>query len=107
MWVAGLADDEPDIDVSKAMSSDPIVGTEAILHDGNGTGARRAQPIKAPAEMTPAQWEEHMLTHLPCCAGCPFCCIARKPDVQHRQACEWERNVPMPGGSVWPSPRHR
>ena len=65
MHVAGTEDDEPEIVVADAMTSDPIIGTEALLHDGHGPGARPAVPTKAPAEMTPAQWEAHVLTHLP------------------------------------------
>ena len=93
--VAGIGDDEPDIDVGEALASDPIVGTEATLHDEHGPGARAAVPIKAPAEMSPAQWEAHLLTHLPFCPGCPFCVMARKPNLQHRKSHEGDRSIPM------------
>ena len=95
MHVAGNEDDEPEIVVADAMTSDPIIGTEALLHDGHGPGARPAVPIKAPAEMTPAQWEAHVLTHLPFCPGCPYCVMARKPNLQHRRSHEGDRTIPM------------
>ena len=73
----------------------PIVGTSETLHDANGPGARRPQPIRAPPEMTQAQWEEHRLTHLPVCPSCPWCVMAREPNLQHRASREGERKVPM------------
>ena len=75
-----VANDEPDIDVKKALTSDPIVCVEKTLLDENGPGARRAVPIKAPAEMTPAQWEEHPLTHLPVLSRMPMLCNGKKTE---------------------------
>ena len=35
--------------------------------------------------MTQAEWEEHLITHLPYCDGCPFCVAGRRPNAHHRR----------------------
>ena len=43
-------------------------------------------PLKSPRELTPTEWEQHMITHLPQCPGCPYCTAGKKPNQHHRRS---------------------
>ena len=75
--------------------NDPIIGTEQIVEDEHGPGAREARPLPSPPSVTPAQWAKHCITHLPFQPGCPICVSCRRPNTHHRQAHEAERTIPL------------
>ena len=88
-------EEEEPVDLSKAMLSDPIVGVEAVIHDEHGPGARRAKALPTPKPMSPAQKEQHDLTHLPFDEGCWICRATRGLNAQHRLSNEHMRTIPM------------
>ena len=57
-------DEEERVDQKQAMFNDPIIGHEAVVLDEHGPGARAAEPLPTPREMSAAEWAEHCLTHL-------------------------------------------
>ena len=91
-------EEEEDVDLSKAMLNDPIVGVEVVISDHRGPGARRARPLPTPKRMSPAQKEQHDLTHLPFEAWCPICIACRRPDGHYRVQALADRSVqPLAG----------
>ena len=53
------------------ISAEDIARGQPII--GYSDEERPSLTMKSPKEMTPAQWAEHMITHLPYCPGCPYC----------------------------------
>ena len=66
------------------LSSEDIDHGNFII--GSHDGKRTPKPMKTPRELTPAEWAEHMVTHLPFCSGCPFCLAGKKPNQHHRKS---------------------
>ena len=79
----GEEEDEP-VNLDEGLFQEPIVGTEEILHDENGPGARTPASLPSPPSFTPAQWARHCLTHLPYHSGCPICVACRRPNIAQR-----------------------
>ena len=88
-------EEEEEVDLSKAMLSDPIVGVEVVVNDHRGTGARRATPLPTPKRLSPAQQALHNLTHLPFDEGCVICRATRGLNAQHRISLEHLRTIPL------------
>ena len=86
---------EEEVDLSKAMLDDPIVGVEQVNWDENGPGARKPRALPLPRSMTPAEKEEHDLTHLPFDNRCEICVATRGLNAQHRSAVEQLRVIPL------------
>ena len=74
--VHDVQEDEEEVDVSKAMLKDPIIGVEPIVGQ-HGDRARQARPLPVPKTLSPAQREIHDLTHLPFDEGCEICRLTR------------------------------
>lgn len=83
-----------DVDFSKAMLDDPIVGVE-VISDEQGPGARRARPLPVPKPMSPTEREIHDLTHLPMDLRCEICRLTRGLNAQHRATSEETRVIPL------------
>ena len=64
---------EEEIDLRLAMLDDPIVGVEQVVWDQHGPGALKPRALPTPKAMSPAEKEEHDLTHLPFHPGCELC----------------------------------
>ena len=77
------------------MLGDRIVGEEHVTLDGHGPGAIGIEPIKAPLDMTPAQWAKHALTHLPYHPGCSICAACKRPNTVHTKSHEYDRTIPL------------
>ena len=81
----------------------PDVVEETVRHEdvdfGNhivGPSSPRTKPtlLKSPREMTAAEWEEHMVTHLPYCPSCPHCVAGKRCNDHHRTSTT-ERELPL------------
>ena len=90
-----IADDPEEVDMRKALLSEPIVGVDKVLVDENGPGARQPTPLPSPRPMTHAQKVLHDLTHLPYDRGCPICVSTRRPNDHHHRAHEELRVIPF------------
>ena len=90
----GIHEEEEEVDLRLAMSSDQIVGAETVLDD-RGPGAITPRPLPTPSTMTPAQLAIHNLTHLPYHPGCPICAATRRPNSPHLTTHENRRVVPL------------
>ena len=88
-------EEEEEVDLSKALLNDPIVGVEVVVSDHHGPGARKARPLPTPRRMSPAQREQHDLNHLPFDEGCEICVATRGLNAQHRASSEHMRVIPL------------
>ena len=91
----GGVHEEEEVDHKEALFGDPIIGEAEQLEDENGPGARPANILPAPKEMTLAEWISHCVTHLPYHPGCPICAATRRPNSHHRLSHENARVVPL------------
>ena len=87
--------EEEEVDFSRAMLDDPIIGVEAVTEDEHGPGARRARPLPIPKPMSPSEKEVHDLTHLPMDNRCDICRATRGLNAQHRASHEETRVIPL------------
>ena len=66
---------------------DPIVGRHAAPEDPT-----QPLPSKCPKEMTPEEFAQHCVTHLPYSDACPYCVAGKRPNVHHRRS-QSNRNI--------------
>ena len=59
------SDEEPEVDLGKAMFHDPIVGVDKVLLDEHGPGALTPHARSSPRPMTAAEKAIHDVPHLP------------------------------------------
>ena len=90
-----MDDDEELIDQRHALFKDPIIGVKDVISDEHGAGARPAEPLPVPKEMSAAEWAEHSITHLKYHPGCPVCAATRRPNSHHRASHEHDRTIPL------------
>ena len=93
-----VIDDPEQVDMEKALLSEPIVGVDKIILDEHGPGALPATPLPSPRSMTPAQKAIHDLTHLPYHSGCPICVSTRRPNSGHYKSHEHIRVITFSRG---------
>lgn len=86
---------EEEIDLSKAMLDDPIVGIDKIISDQHGPGSLAAKSLPTPKPMSAAEKEEHDLTHIKFHPGCGICQATRGVNAQHRCVKEQLRAIPL------------
>ena len=89
-------DDDDFADGKHAMTSEPIVGIERVVHDdATGPGALPARLLPSPRAMSPAQQAIHDATHLPYDPSCEICVSCRRPNSHHRALSGSERSIPL------------
>ena len=78
-------------DESLAAFEDPIVGYEQV--DAHNLEVKKIRGLPSPREPTPAEVEQHNLSHIKFESWCPFCVSCRKPNDHHRTS-RTERSIP-------------
>ena len=73
--------EDPLVQDSDMVFGDPNVGQST--EDEYSTVIRG---IKSPREMTPEQFENHCLTHLPYDEACVYCARSKKPNIPHKRS---------------------
>ena len=90
----GPAGGEGDLDVVDEVVRDEDAGVENfIVGKKPKEETTGVQALKSPREMSPREWAEHLVTHLPYCDSCPFCIAGRCPNRHHRRH-GFSRDVP-------------
>ena len=88
--------EDEDVDSTKALVNDPIVGVDRVVSDDKtGPGALDARPLPSPKGMTPARRAIHDITHLPYDPSCEVCVACRRPNTHHTSLPNAERAVPL------------
>ena len=61
---------------------------------GQKDPSTNVKTLASPRELTPAEWAEHALTHLPYCSSCPHCIAGKRPNCPHRRSTT-DRKLPL------------
>ena len=92
---ADEADEERAEEDQRRAEAEEDAGMEG-QEDEESEEARVVKPAHDPGAPTKAEYDRHMLTHLPYRAWCPWCVTGRGRSAQHRrQRQEGEEGVPM------------
>ena len=71
----GCPADKGDVEQEEIGPEDIDYGNHII---GKNVSQPDVKPLVSPRELTPVEWAEHVITHLPYCSSCPHCLAGKR-----------------------------